>query len=143
MHARFTSFRFPLSSSFYSCSCDSRRSQSRMSLLTFSSILRRSSCVASRARAYASTPAKGPEGGKRKAIPKSACTVDTVITGVNYLKGQPPVLALPDEEYPEWLWTVLDPRVWPDDGPGGRAERAKRRAENRRKIQDANFMSTQ
>ncbi|KAJ7770498.1 mitochondrial ribosomal protein L37-domain-containing protein, partial [Mycena metata] len=73
----------------------------------------------------------------------SSCVPDTVITGVNYLKDQPPVVALPDEEYPGWLWSVLDPRVWPDDGPGGRGERAARRAENKRKIRDRNFMSTQ
>ncbi|KAJ7237315.1 mitochondrial ribosomal protein L37-domain-containing protein, partial [Mycena haematopus] len=77
------------------------------------------------------------------AIPQSSCRPDTVLTGVNYLKDQPPVLALPDEEYPSWLWTVLEERVWPDDGPGGRGERALRRKENRRRIQDANFMSTQ
>ncbi|KAF7300694.1 DUF155 domain-containing protein [Mycena chlorophos] len=56
----------------------------------------------------------------------SVCEPETVIKGVNYLKGQGPVLARPDEEYPEWLWTLLQPRVWPDDGPGGRAERATR-----------------
>jgi len=76
-------------------------------------------------------------------MPASSCSPDTVINGVNYLKGQPPVVALPDEEYPEWLWSVLEPRVWPEDGPGGRAERAARRAENKRKIRDANFMKTQ
>ncbi|KAJ7755358.1 mitochondrial ribosomal protein L37-domain-containing protein [Mycena maculata] len=120
-----------------------------MSLFAFSSIVRGSSCVAHLAsrtrRAYASKPAeksplKGPPG---KAPPPSSCVPDTVITGVNYLKGQPPVLALPDEEYPEWLWQVLKPRVWPEDGPGGRGERAARRAENKRKIRDTNFMKTQ
>ncbi|KAJ7512077.1 mitochondrial ribosomal protein L37-domain-containing protein [Mycena galericulata] len=121
-----------------------------MSLLAFSSILRRPSCFAhfaSATRTYASkpkekSPAKASPGVK-KAIPTSSCVPDTVITGANYLKGQPPVLALPDEEYPEWLWNVLEQRVWPDDGPGGRGERAARRAENKRKIRDANFMKTQ
>ncbi|KAJ6486938.1 mitochondrial ribosomal protein L37-domain-containing protein [Mycena sanguinolenta] len=106
----------------------------------------RRSCIilARRPRAYASNAAAKPTTqAPRKAIPKSSCQVDTVIEGVNYLKDQPPVLSLPDEEYPSWLWTVLEERVWPDDGPGGRAERAQRRKENRRRIQDANFMSTQ
>ncbi|KNZ75068.1 hypothetical protein J132_05016 [Termitomyces sp. J132] len=75
--------------------------------------------------------------------PLSSCTKDTVLTGLNYLKGQPPVLAAADEEYPEWLWTVLQPKVWPDDGPGGMAERVKRRKENKQRIKDRNFMSTQ
>ncbi|KAF8656021.1 hypothetical protein AX16_002809 [Volvariella volvacea WC 439] len=77
------------------------------------------------------------------AIPRSSCPANTVIDGVNYLKDQPPVLAKPDEEYPEWLWTILEPKVWPDDGPGGKAERVRRRAENRQRIKDRNFMSTQ
>ncbi|KAJ7669199.1 mitochondrial ribosomal protein L37-domain-containing protein [Mycena polygramma] len=118
-----------------------------MSLLAFSSLWRpRPMCIAHlapRARTYATKPAvKTVPKGPRKAV-VSSCAPDTVITGANYLKGQPPVLALPDEEYPEWLWTVLEERVWPDDGPGGRGERAARRKENKRKIKDANFMATQ
>ncbi|KAK0463556.1 mitochondrial ribosomal protein L37-domain-containing protein [Desarmillaria tabescens] len=77
------------------------------------------------------------------AAPKSSCPADTVLTGLNYLKGQEPVLAKPDEEYPDWLWTLLEPRVIPDDGPGGRAERYKRRLENKQKIRERNFMLTQ
>ncbi|KAG5652130.1 hypothetical protein H0H81_006206 [Sphagnurus paluster] len=76
-------------------------------------------------------------------LPQSSCAKDTVITGVNYLKGQPPVLARADEEYPEWLWTILQPKVWPEDGPGGKAERVRRRQENKQRIKDRNFMSTQ
>jgi large subunit ribosomal protein L54 len=66
-----------------------------------------------------------------------------VLPGLNYLKGQPPVQALPDEEYPPWLWTVLEPKHWPDDGPGGKAEKARKRKENRQRIKDQNFMKTQ
>ena len=66
-----------------------------------------------------------------------------MLEGLAYLKDQPPVLALPDEEYPPWLWDVLQPKVWPDDGPGGKAEKVKRRKENRQKIKDQNFMKTQ
>jgi len=66
-----------------------------------------------------------------------------VLTGLNYLKGQPPVLARPDDEYPSWLWTILTPKVYEDDESGGKAERALRRAENRRRIKDQNFMKTQ
>ncbi|KAJ7810127.1 hypothetical protein B0H13DRAFT_2148763, partial [Mycena leptocephala] len=101
-----------------------------MSLFTFSSICRRPCLahLAPRTRAYASNPAvKSVPKGPKKAIASSSCAPDTIITGANYLKGQPPVLALPDEEYPEWLWNVLEERVWPDDGPGGRGERAARR----------------
>ncbi|KAJ7275013.1 mitochondrial ribosomal protein L37-domain-containing protein [Mycena rebaudengoi] len=116
------------------------------SLFLSSSLRRRSTCIFRQTtRAYASAPkAKGAAKPPSKtAIPMSSCKPDTVLTGVNYLKGQPPVLALPDDQYPEWLWGVLEERVWPDDGPGGRAERAARRKENKLKIRDSNFMKTQ
>ncbi|SJL12236.1 uncharacterized protein ARMOST_15659 [Armillaria ostoyae] len=71
-----------------------------------------------------SEPASAVKKPAQSAAPKSSCPADTVLTGLNYLKGQEPVLAKPDEEYPDWLWTLLEPRVIPDDGPGGRAERA-------------------
>ena len=73
----------------------------------------------------------------------SMCQADTILPGINYLKGQPPIVALADEEYPEWLWTILQPKVLEDDGPGGKFERAKRRAANRQAIKDRNFMLTQ
>ncbi|KAJ8482208.1 hypothetical protein ONZ45_g5604 [Pleurotus djamor] len=82
---------------------------------------------------------KPPAGGP----PKSSCTPNTILEGVNYLKGQQPVVAQPDEEYPEWLWTILSPKVYPDDGPGGKAERVQRRRENKQRIKDQNFMKTQ
>ncbi|KAG6840922.1 hypothetical protein C0991_003180 [Blastosporella zonata] len=92
------------------------------------------------------TPSKHAPASKfllAAVTPMSSCAQDTVLTGVNYLKGQPPVLAAADEEYPAWLWTILQPKVWPDDGPGGKAERVKRRIENKQGIKDRNFMSTQ
>jgi len=65
------------------------------------------------------------------------------LTGVNYLKGQPPTVAQPDEAYPEWLWNVLKAKEHEDDGPGGQKERADRRKANRQAIRDRNFMQTQ
>ena len=76
-------------------------------------------------------------------IPTSTCPADTILPGINYLKGQAPVVALADEEYPQWLWTILQPKVLEDDGPGGKFERAKRRQANRKAIKDRNFMLTQ
>jgi large subunit ribosomal protein L54 len=73
----------------------------------------------------------------------STCLADTILPGINYLKGQSPVVALADEKYPKWLWTILQPKVLEDDGPGGKFERAKRRAANRQAIKDRNFMLTQ
>ncbi|KIL67134.1 hypothetical protein M378DRAFT_185837 [Amanita muscaria Koide BX008] len=87
--------------------------------------------------------AKKPSASRTTAIPQSSCPADTILTGVNYLKGQPPVLALPEDQYPEWLWTILESKVYPDDGPGGKAERVKRRLDNKQRIKERNFMSTQ
>jgi large subunit ribosomal protein L54 len=77
------------------------------------------------------------------APPRSSCPPNTVLVGLNYLKDQPPVLALPDEEYPPWLWKLLDKSDTLDDGPGGEAEKRRLRKENRQRIRDQNFMKTQ
>jgi large subunit ribosomal protein L54 len=74
---------------------------------------------------------------------RSSCAPNTALVGLNYLKDQPPVLALPDEEYPPWLWNLLDKSELPDDGPGGKAEKRRLRKENRQRIRDQNFMKTQ
>lgn len=77
------------------------------------------------------------------AAARSSCRPDTILTGLNYLKGQAPVVALKDEEYPEWLWSTLQPRVYEDDGPGGKKERVERRMIRQQAIKDRNFMQTQ
>ena len=77
------------------------------------------------------------------ATPLSSCAAQTVLPGLNYLKGQPPTIAQTDEAYPAWLWTVLSPKAHEDDGPGGKKERVERRRANRQGIKDRNFMQTQ
>jgi hypothetical protein len=77
------------------------------------------------------------------AATRSSCPPNTILVGLNYLKDQPPVRALPDEEYPPWLWKLLDKSDLPDDGPGGQAEKRRLRKENRQRIRDQNFMKTQ
>ena len=74
---------------------------------------------------------------------KSSCTEGMTLEGVTWLKGQTSVQALPDEEYPEWLWTILEPKVLEDDGPGGKAEKVRLRKINRQRIREQNFMKTQ
>jgi len=53
------------------------------------------------------------------------------------------VIALPDEEYPPWLWTLLHPKVNVDEGPGSVAERRRMKAERKANIKYANFLKTQ
>ena len=38
------------------------------------------------------------------------------LKGLNYIKGAPPLLAKEDDEYPEWLWTLLTPKSSAVDG---------------------------
>jgi hypothetical protein len=64
-----------------------------------------------------------------------SCAVDSVLTGIHYVKGQVLFLALVGYRYPERLWT----KVWPEDGPRGKAEGVRR---EQRQIDDGNFMST-
>lgn len=71
---------------------------------------------------------------------KSSCAENTVLTGLAYLKGQSPVIARPDDAYPPWLWTLLEPRTFDDEG---KAEKYKLRKENRQRIREQNFMKTQ
>ncbi|KAH9966583.1 mitochondrial ribosomal protein L37-domain-containing protein [Russula dissimulans] len=84
-----------------------------------------------------------PAGVTSHQLPRSSCPPNTTLVGLNYLKDQPPVLALPDETYPPWLWSLLDKSELPDDGPGGKAEKRRLRKENRQRIRDQNFMKTQ
>jgi len=85
--------------------------------------------------------AKDTSAAEEKTL--SSCPPGTVLDGLNYLKGQPAVIALPDEEYPPWLWDLLKPKVYEDDGPGGKAEKKRLRKENQQRIKDRNFMKTQ
>ncbi|KAF8967301.1 mitochondrial ribosomal protein L37-domain-containing protein, partial [Flammula alnicola] len=99
-------------------------------------------------RSYATDTAaeekpKASKDDKKSAAPRSSCAPETILKGVNYLKGQAPVAALADDAYPEWLWKVLQPRVFEDDGPGGKKERVERRKINQQAIKDRNFMQTQ
>ena len=73
----------------------------------------------------------------------SSCPENMVMQGLNYLKGQPEVVAQADDAYPSWLWTILDKTELPDDGPGGLAEKKRLRKANRLRIREQNFMKTQ
>ncbi|KAG8894868.1 hypothetical protein FRB99_000942 [Tulasnella sp. 403] len=81
------------------------------------------------------------------AAPRSSCLPGTVLEGLTWLKSQQPILAKPDEEYPPWLWTLLNPREDSKKGPAPipgspEAQKALRRA-NRKQIKGDNFMRAQ
>ncbi|RPD66594.1 hypothetical protein L226DRAFT_567004 [Lentinus tigrinus ALCF2SS1-7] len=104
-------------------------------------------CLASQsapvaAPAVADSSASSPKP-KSEAKPISSCPENMVLQGLAYLKGQQEVVAMADDQYPPWLWTLLKPRELPDDGPGGKAEKVRLRKANRQRIRDQNFMKTQ
>ncbi|TVY46409.1 hypothetical protein LOCC1_G003774, partial [Lachnellula occidentalis] len=45
---------------------------------------------------------------KTSALPASICQPGAVMKGLNYIKGKDDPVALAEEEYPDWLWHVLD-----------------------------------
>ncbi|KAF3924789.1 hypothetical protein ABW21_db0201042 [Orbilia brochopaga] len=55
---------------------------------------------------------ESPEKPSADAKPKALSSVPagTPLKGINYLKKLSDPVALPDEEYPEWLWRVLEDR---------------------------------
>ncbi|CAG8446976.1 2230_t:CDS:2 [Ambispora leptoticha] len=68
----------------------------------------------------------------------SAAPAGTVLQGINYLKDGTDPIALPDHEYPEWLWEILDEKKqneWANDPTSRQFLRKIRRD----KIRDANF----
>ena len=51
--------------------------------------------------------ARGEVAGRKKAI-NSSVKAGTALKGLAWLKGKDAPVAKPDEEYPDWLWTLLD-----------------------------------
>lgn len=49
----------------------------------------------------------------------SSCVAGTPLTGLNYIKGKPDIVALEDHEYPDWLWTLLDDSTKKSSDTGG------------------------
>ncbi|CAE6502105.1 unnamed protein product [Rhizoctonia solani] len=86
---------------------------------------------------FSSNSAEKATSSSAKA-PTSSCPANTNLAGLAWLKGQPPVLALEDSEYPTWLWTLLDEKK-----PGDGTSKPERRKQNRDKIKLQNFMKSQ
>ncbi|KAI6124747.1 mitochondrial ribosomal protein L37-domain-containing protein [Pisolithus croceorrhizus] len=97
-----------------------------------------SSSAGKKALTTKSTVSPSPEDSKP---PTSSCPAGTVLSGLNYLKGQPPVLAMPDEGYPAWLWDLTKPKKkheGEDLGLGSDTEKRRLRRENRQLLRDKN-----
>lgn len=40
-------------------------------------------------------------------MPKSGTPAGTPLKNINFIQGRPDPVALPDDQYPAWLWDVL------------------------------------
>ena len=56
--------------------------------------------------------------GKIAAKPKSSVPGGKELRGLGYTKAKPKVLAMEDDEYPQWLWSLLD-----EKRPGAMSEK--------------------
>src|SRR2546430_9451951 len=61
-----------------------------------------------------------PKATVSPAVPRSAALKGTQLTGLGHLKGKPDPVAGADDEYPEWLWGLLD--VGKKNAEGAEAE---------------------
>lgn len=67
----------------------------------------------------------------------------TVLKGCNVYKNAQDPVAMKDEEYPAWLWEVLDPEIQRKklEADSIKAARKRRRELNRQKIKQQNFLA--
>lgn len=48
----------------------------------------------------------------------SYCEAGKPLKGLGYIKDKPEPVAMPDSDYPDWLWTLLDPKAQSEEGRG-------------------------
>ncbi|EFP92880.1 uncharacterized protein PGTG_18798 [Puccinia graminis f. sp. tritici CRL 75-36-700-3] len=77
----------------------------------------------------------------KKTVPVSTIPAGSPIKGLAYIKGESDPIAKADDEYPSWLWTLLEPNmgVGHSDTPL-RAIRRELNRENRNNIRKSNFL---
>ncbi|KAJ2816305.1 mitochondrial translation, partial [Coemansia erecta] len=93
------------------------------------------STIVSRAALAAETNNNSDTQTPKKTHPASSAADGTVLKGLNiYKSGQDPV-ALKDEEYPDWLWTLLDKVPFEE-----KSEIEQQRLNRSKAIKEANFM---
>lgn len=70
--------------------------------------------------ASGSLKGQATEAAKKKVVPlvKSSITAGTPLKGLNFEKNKQDPVALADEEYPAWLWTILSRQEKTSEGVG-------------------------
>ncbi|EGG13246.1 60s ribosomal protein l37 mitochondrial precursor [Melampsora larici-populina 98AG31] len=76
-----------------------------------------------------------------QSTPISSVKAGTPLKGLGIIKGVGDPVAKPDEEYPSWLWSLIEPGMGAgkSDEPL-RAIRRELNRENRNKIRNSNFL---
>ncbi|RDW60283.1 hypothetical protein BP5796_11889 [Coleophoma crateriformis] len=74
-----------------------------------------------------------PPKSKAKAVlPTSIAPAGQPLKGLNYFKGRDDPVALPEAEYPEWLWRCLDVKKESGDGEEGLGDEYSKSKKQRR-----------
>ncbi|KAI1176894.1 putative NADH-ubiquinone oxidoreductase 12 kDa subunit, mitochondrial [Nemania sp. FL0916] len=78
----------------------------------------------------------------------SSCPPGTPLAGLNYFKNQNDPVALPDNEYPEWLWRCLDGNNKAEEGPAddagdefSKSKRQRQLAAKRQRAMEARMLA--
>ncbi|TVY33225.1 54S ribosomal protein L37, mitochondrial [Lachnellula subtilissima] len=85
---------------------------------------------------------------KTTALPASICLPGSVMKGLNYFKGKEDPVALAEEEYPDWLWHVLDVKdnagiVNEEDGDEfSKSKKIRRKAAKRQRKLEAKLLAS-
>ncbi|KAL0474294.1 mitochondrial ribosomal protein L37 domain-containing protein [Neurospora intermedia] len=79
----------------------------------------------------------------------SSCPAGTKLNGLNYFKNKADPVALPDEEYPEWLWRCLEVQKKTDDAADAdagdefsKSKKQRRLAMKRARAQEAKILAS-
>ncbi|KWU44528.1 hypothetical protein RHOSPDRAFT_33856 [Rhodotorula sp. JG-1b] len=74
-------------------------------------------------RTFASSPSPRaatnaqPSAAAASAVPESSCPPGTVLKNLNFVKDAADPVALEDDKYPAWVWTLAEPaRKAPKEG---------------------------
>ncbi|EGO52724.1 hypothetical protein NEUTE1DRAFT_51840 [Neurospora tetrasperma FGSC 2508] len=96
----------------------------------------------------APVPGAATTGEQAKAA-ISSCPAGTKLNGLNYFKNKADPVALPDEEYPEWLWRCLEVQKKTDDAADAdagdefsKSKKQRRLAMKRARAQEAKILAS-
>ncbi|GAA5992251.1 hypothetical protein JCM10908_001839 [Rhodotorula pacifica] len=100
-------------------------------------------------RAFASSPraasTSAPAATAASTIPESSCPAGTVLKNLNFVKDASDPVALEDDKYPAWVWTLTEsarkaPTEGADEAANLRHQRKTLKAERKVSMKAANAL---